>query len=202
MEYIDLGLSVKWATCNLGASKPEGYGNYYAWGETEPKTEYSWYRYKWCKYRYDKLTKYCKDSEYGTVDNKTVLEPEDDAAHVNLGGSWRMPTMEEWEELIDNCTWERIEDNNGRSITGYIVRSKKEGYTDKSIFLPAAGYCDYTDRFAVGVDGYYWSSSLDADYSYDARSLNYVSGIVSSSGNRYYGQSIRPVYDENLKKSI
>ncbi|MBQ7388798.1 MAG: hypothetical protein IJW01_05480 [Paludibacteraceae bacterium] len=102
--WIDLGLSVKWATCNVGATSPEKYGNYYAWGETEPKTTYTWATYKWCNGSYDTQTKYCTDSSRGTVDNKTVLELADDAANVNWGGAWRMPTDAECQELIDNCT--------------------------------------------------------------------------------------------------
>ncbi len=105
-DYVDLGLpsGLIWATCNVGAAKPEDYGDYFAWGETEPKDDYWWSTYKWCNGDWDKLTKYCTDSYYwdssssSSMDNKTVLDPEDDAAHVNWGGSWRMPTDEEWTE--------------------------------------------------------------------------------------------------------
>ena len=106
-EYVDLGLSVKWATCNVGATTPEGYGDYFAWGETQPKTTYNWSTYKYCNGSYYTLTKYCVDYSYGTVDNKTTLELTDDAARVNWGGKWRMPTKAEYNELKNssNCTW-------------------------------------------------------------------------------------------------
>ena len=129
-EYVDLGLSVKWATCNMGASSPEEYGDYYAWGETETKSTYDWNTYKWCKGSENTLTKYCTDSDYGTVDNKTVLDPEDDVAHVKWGGNWRMPTDAEIEELRENCIW-KWTTQNGKN--GYKVTSKKNG---NSIFLP------------------------------------------------------------------
>ena len=93
-EWVDLGLTsgTLWATCNVGATAPEDYGDYFAWGETEPKEDYSWSTYKWCNGSYKTQTKYCTNSKYGTVDDKTELEPEDDAAFVNWGSTWRMPT--------------------------------------------------------------------------------------------------------------
>ena len=102
-EYVDLGLPsrIKWATCNVGATTPEEYGDYFAWGETEPKDNYDWSTYKWCNESNATMTKYCTDSSYGTVDNKTVLELEDDAAYVNWGGNWRMPTKAELDELTN-----------------------------------------------------------------------------------------------------
>ena len=135
-DYVDLGLpsGLKWATMNVGASKPEEYGDYFAWGETEPKKEYSWLNYKFelSTDNNGPFSKYVTNSSYGTVDNKTVLDPEEDAAHVNWGGSWRMPTEEEWTELRTNCTWTWTTQNgvNGRLVTGP---------NGKSIFLPAAG---------------------------------------------------------------
>ncbi|MBQ7388829.1 MAG: hypothetical protein IJW01_05635, partial [Paludibacteraceae bacterium] len=134
---VDLGLSVKWATCNVGASTPEGYGNYYAWGETTTKSTYDWSTYKWCNGSYKTLTKYCTSSTYGTVDNKTVLELADDAARVNWGGAWRMPTDAEWTELRENCEWTLTSDYNGTGVKGRVVTSKTNG---NHIFLPAAGY--------------------------------------------------------------
>ena len=142
--YVDLGLSVKWATCNVGANSPEEYGDYFAWGETKPKDSYKWSTYKWCNGSKDKLTKYCKESYYGRVDNKTVLDLVDDAAHVNLGGAWRMPTKEEIRELKDNCTWTWTTQNG---VNGYLVTSKKN---DNSIFLPAAGYRSGSDLEYAG----------------------------------------------------
>ena len=186
-EYIDLGLSVKWATMNVGATSPEDYGGYYAWGETEEKENYDWSTYKWCNGSYDTQTKYCTESYYGTVDNKTVLDPEDDVAHVKWGGSWRMPTNAELNELLNNCTWEWTTLNG---VNGYTVT----GPNGNSIFLPAAGYRYGTGVYNRGSHGYYWSSSLDSDDG------NYACGLYFGSGfydwyfnNRYYGLSVRPV---------
>ena len=130
-EAVDLGLpsGIKWATCNVGATKPEEFGGYYAWGETEEKDDYSWGTYKWCNGSSTTMTKYCIDSSYGTVDNKTVLDLEDDVAHVKWGGSWRMPTRAEQEELRNNCTWTWTTQN---AVNGYKVTSKTNG---NSIFL-------------------------------------------------------------------
>ena len=189
-EYVDLGLpsGTKWATCNIGATKPEEYGNYYAWGETEPKTTYNWSTYKWCNGSSDTQTKYCTSSSYGTVDNKTTLEPEDDAAHVNWGGAWRMPTDAEWTELRENCTWTWTIKNG---VNGYEVKSEANG---NSIFLPAAGYRFYDDLYYAGISGNYWSSSLNTDYPYDAWYVGFYSGRVNRfDDGRYYGRSVRPV---------
>ena len=190
-EYVDLGLSVKWATCNVGATKPEEYGDYFAWGETQPKDYYDWSTYKWCNGSYDTQTKYCTDSYYGTVDNKTVLDLSDDAARANWGGSWRMPTDAELTELREQCTWTWTTQNG---VYGYKVTSKKSGYTNKSIFLPAAG-CRYDSSLDyAGSYGYYWSGSLITDTPSDAWLVSFYSdGVYRSSGNRYYGFSVRPV---------
>ena len=194
-EAVDLGLSIKWANMNVGAISPEDYGDYFAWGETEPKTDYSWSTYKF-ELGTDKngpFSKYVTNSSYGsygTVDNKTVLDPEDDAAQVNWGGSWRMPTIDEWRELRDNCTrtWTTEDGVNGSKLTGP---------NGKSIFLPAAGDRDGTYLYFAGSYGNYWSSSL---YPYDpdgARLVSFGSGIVFSlSSYRYYGLPVRPVYGE------
>ena len=191
-EYVDLGLSVKWATCNVGAESPEEYGDYFAWGEVEPKETYSWSTYKWCNGSYDSLTKYNNSSSYGIIDNKTVLDASDDAATANWGGAWRMPTKEEQDELRTECTWTWTTENG---VNGYRVTSNKEGYTDKSIFLPAAGYRDDSSLNDASSSGYYWSSSLDTDYPNDACGLYFYSYIVGwGSYDRYYGQSVRPVY--------
>ena len=210
-EYVDLGIvvdgkKIKWATCNVGASKPEDYGDYYAWGEVEPyyssqdpltwkegKTGYNWASYKWCNGAYNKLTKYCPtdktsywDGE-GSPDGKTVLEPEDDAAHVSLGSKWRMPTDEEWTELRTECTWTRTTQNgvNGRLVTG------KNG---NSIFLPAAGSWNGTNLNGAGNHGYYWSSSLTTDDTYCAWTVYFYSDIVYRDYyDRFRGFSVRPV---------
>ncbi len=187
-EWVDLGLSVKWATCNVGATKPEEYGNYYAWGETTPKSIYNWSTYKWCNGSYDTMTKYCTDSDYGTVDNKTTLDPEDDAAAVNMGGSWRMPTYDELEELKTKCTWTWTTLNG---VNGYNV----EGPNGNSIFLPAAGWLDLHSLISVGSYARYWSSSGPG--SNGAYNLLFNSDYVDW-GNyyRYYGRSVRPVLGE------
>ncbi len=199
MEYVDLGLSVKWATCNLGASTPTEYGGYYQWAGTkdvsDTKINLDWSN---CPYhtgsdRDSGWTKYNTDPSYGTVDDKTVLEAMDDAASVALGGKWRMPTDEEWTELrnTDNCswTWTTID-----GVDGYKVQSKKSGYTDNWIFLPAAGYRRSSNHSNVGPYGYYWSSSLGMYGPDDACGLDFGSSYVSR--GIYYrsdGQSIRPV---------
>ena len=201
-QYVDLGLpsGIKWATCNVGATKPEEYGNYYAWGETEPKTTYDWNTYKWGTATYDEeyewwdletQTKYCTNSDYGTVDNKTVLDLEDDAARANWGGAWRMPTDAEWTELRENCTWTWTTKNG---VNGYEVKSKTNG---NSIFLPAAGYRLGDDLFYAGKFGYYWSSSLNTDHPNGAWDVGFYSDDVGrNDGSRYFGLSVRPVLGE------
>ena len=199
-DYVDLGLSVKWATFNVGATKPEEFGDYYAWGETETKSNYAWSTYKWCNGSDETMTKYCNNSDYGNdgfTDILTVLTSEDDVAHVKWGGSWRMPTLAEQDELLNNCTW-ALTTLNG--VNGYLVTSNKTGYTDCSIFLPAAGYRDDTYLIRVGFFGYYWSSSLLTDYPGGAYGLQSRSGGVYSDGwylnggnNRNCGLSVRPV---------
>ena len=206
-DYVDLGLSVKWATCNLGASAPEGYGLYYQWGDTQgygsdtSDGKYFYWKddngnvtYKWCNGSQDTMTKYNTKSSYGhVVDNKTVLDLEDDAAHVALGGKWRMPTDDEWTELIDNCTWTWTTEYG---INGYRVTSKKTGFTDKSIFLPAAGYRHGGNLDDVGSDGDYWSSSLSG-YMFGAYGvIFYSSGVYRNFNYRSFGQPIRPVYGD------
>lgn len=187
--YVDLGLSsgLLWATCNVGADKPEDYGDYFAWGETETKSTYNWSTYKWCNGSYNTLTKYNTDSDYGTVDNKTVLDPEDDAARANWGGDWRMPTREEMNELYANCPSEWTTQNgvNGRKFTGP---------NGESIFLPAAGFYSSGSLNYAGSYGYYWSSSLSTDYPNGAYYLYFNSGDVGmGSSHRDYGLSVRPV---------
>ena len=186
-EAVDLGLSVKWATFNVGATKPEEYGGYYAWGETDEKENYDWSTYKWCNGSSTTMTKYCTSSSYGTVDNKTVLDPEDDVAHVKWGSSWRMPTKAEQDELRTNCTWTWTTQNG---VKGYKVT----GTNGNSIFLPAAGNRNGPYLFDSGSYGYYWSSSLYEGYSYIAYFLNFNSGFYDwSGGYRCGGFSVRPV---------
>lgn len=188
-EYVDLGLpsGLLWATCNIGAASPEDYGGYFAWGETQTKYTYRWSNYKWCDGSATSLTKYCTDSGYGTVDDKTVLDPEDDAVHVNWGGTWRMPTVAEMQELKDNCTSEWTTQNgvNGRKFTGS---------NGNSIFLPSAGSFDGASLDDAGSYGYYWSSSLMTGYPNNARYVYFNSGSVRVNfEGRYFGCSVRPV---------
>ena len=206
-EYVDLGLSVKWATRNIGAEKEEDYGNYFAWGETKPKNEYSWNTYKYCKGDLIEiggipdttLTKYCTESNNGYnnfEDDKTVLDPEDDAATVNWGDAWRMPTYEEMEELKTKCTWQFTTQNG---VDGFKITSTIEGYTDKSIFLPAARMIMGTTLYqGAGISAAYWTSSLDegmANYFAYALFANSKYTISPRYGHtRRYGLTIRPVY--------
>lgn len=201
-EAIDLGLSVYWATCNLSrsgfVSSPGAYGDYYAWGETETKSDYSEGTYKFGSFVYGigwRFSKYSTSSSYGTVDNKTVLELEDDVAHVILGGKWRMPTDDEWAELLNNCTRTWTDNYNGTGVKGRIVTSNIEGYKDKSIFLPAAGIrYGTTLGGAGGAAGNYWSSSLDTEYSENAWSFLFaINEEYMGTDWRYDGQSVRPV---------
>ena len=192
--YVDLGLSVKWATCNVGASSPEDYGDYFAWGETTAKTTYDWSTYKWCNGSFSTLTKYCNSSSYGNngfTDYKTVLDLSDDAARANWGGSWRMPTDAELAELRQQCTWTWTTQNG---VNGYKVTSKKFGYTNKSIFLPAAGHRYGSSLFSAGSDGDYWSSSRDTYDPCYAYGLSFNSDYVMRlDDTRNTGQSVRPV---------
>jgi hypothetical protein len=223
VAYVDLGLSVRWATFNVGASAPEEYGDYFAWGETTPYYEagyaqedpqshwkdgkssgYAWSSYKYCNGSYNTFTKYCNDSSYGNngfTDTKTTLDPEDDVSHVVWGGSWRMPTHSELAELInsDNCTWTWI---TRYGVNGYLVTSKKSGFEGISIFLPAAGRRN-DDGLAAGLldlgyIGQYWSSSLDTD-NLCAWGLIFGPGSTEyraynpGDGNRNNGVSVRPV---------
>ena len=186
---VDLGLpsGLKWAACNVGATKPEEYGGFYAWGETEEKSNYSWETYKWCNGSDDTMTKYCTDSSYGTVDNKTVLDPKDDVAHVKWGGTWRMPTEAEQDELLTECNWEWTTLNR---VNGYKVT----GPNGNSIFLPAAGCRRGTEVYGRGSLGYYWLGSLDSSYSYHPYYLLFNSGSQHwFDGTRCYGLSVRPV---------
>ena len=191
--YVDLGLpsGLKWATCNVGASAPEEYGDYYAWGETEPKTTYDWNTYKWCNGTEDTLTKYNISSRYGTVDNKTVLELADDAARANWGGAWRMPTDEECTELCENCEW------TWTFLNGHVGYQVK-GTNGKSIFLPAAGYRSDDELNCAGYcNYYYWSSSLNMDHPYYACGMGSYAGYLDRGcEGRYFGKSVRPVLGE------
>ena len=186
---IDLGLSVKWADMNVGATSPEDYGNYFAWGETELvlKEEYSWETYMWRGVMY--LTKYCTGTGYSmSKDNKTVLEPEDDAATVNWGSGWRMPTREEIMELCTKCTskWTTQNGVYGRMMTGP---------NGNSIFLPAAGYRRSSNLYNAGTHGYYWSSSLVLNNNNNSSCFDFLPGYIKmdETATRSDGLPVRPV---------
>ena len=183
---VDLGLSVKWATCNVGAASPQEFGDFFAWGEISPKNTYTWDNYKWGS-EYN-LTKYCYHSQWGRVDNIGILESIDDVAIVEWGNDWRMPTDAEMQELINNCnwTWTTI-----GGINGYEVTSKSNG---NSIFLPAAGYYNQSSNTKSGSAGNYWSVNLGG---YNPHGANYMSFTPSSMSmsehSRHLGCSVRPV---------
>ena len=192
--YVDLALpsGLLWATRNVGANSPEGYGDYFAWGETMTKSNFSWNTYKWCNGSEFTQTKYNINSSYGTVDNKRILDLEDDAAGANWGGDgygkWRMPSHEEWDELRDNCswTWTTLGGHNGYKVTSNV--------NDKSIFLPAAGDRLDTDLNSPDKRGCYWSLSLYEAAPNMAWGVEFhANGIDSSTSQRHFGQSIRPV---------
>lgn len=194
-KAVDLGLSVRWASFNLGASKPEGYGYYYKWGETKPADARGWATYKYAKGNDHSFTKYCTGSQYGYngfTDGKTQLEPKDDAAAVSLGGSWRMPTGEEIKELVDKCTreWTKVNGVKGIRVTGP---------NGNSIFFPAAGDRFYGTGKIVNAGDYgtYWSSSTGKN----GKCLGFeFFGVVSWTSQydsqRAEGFPIRPVLAE------
>ena len=188
-QKVDLGLSVCWAGWNVGASSPEEYGDYYAWGETTTKDVYSWRTYKWCEGRVGTLTKYCSERENGVVDSKTVLDPADDVAAVQWGGGWRLPTELEFYELINHCTWTWTTYN---SVKGYKVT----GPNGNSIFMPAAGWPGETGPSDCGSYGYYWSGTLNGIDSNNVffLTLSRRDCIVSAYGDyRCTGHTVRPV---------
>ena len=190
-EWVDLGLpsGTLWATCNVGASAPEEYGDYFAWGETAPKDYYFWSTYKWCNGSEMTLTKYCNNSDYGYngfVDNKAELDPEDDAAYVNWGSSWRMPTAEQQQELYEKCSsvWTRQNGMYGRLFTG------PNGNT---LFLPLAGYRLFESLLYAGSRGHYYSRTLYSSNPDEAYFIYIDSGSVCWGYGRYYGRTVRAV---------
>lgn len=221
-EWVDLGLptGTKWATCNIGATKPEEIGDHFAWGEVKPKEGYSFLNYKYKSHEHEtfKLTKYNtvrRDGENGFVDYKTTLDLEDDAAYVNWGGKWMMPTMVQQMELRNECYWEWTEDYNGSGVAGCIVyKAKAEAdkgsvwdnkykkpsasysLDDAHIFLPAACERGFNGDLLddAGPYGFYWSSSLDRSES--ACVVMFTSDYASNSngvGIRENGYSVRAV---------
>lgn len=191
-HQIDLGLPSgrKWACCNVGAKKPHAYGLYYAWGETAGSYEkvFSPENYKWCDGTSYYMTKYCTNSQWGAVDNKTVLEAADDAATVNMGSGWRMPTSAELQELIDNTTKEWTELNG--------IKGLKFTANSNSIFLPAAGVFSHSFLCGQGNECSYSTSSLvttDSRNSYRLFAMPSTEASVNAYGSRYHGETIRAV---------
>ena len=208
LDYVDLGLSVMWATCNLCesgfVSSPELNEDYYVWGETEPyyssknpltwkngkSAGYSWVSYKWCNGSYTTLTKYNTSATYGSVDNRVVMMSIDDAAHIKLGGNWRIPTVAEWTELEENCSWMWTTLND---VKGYRVTSNING---NSIFLPTTGGAFETTIYNDGNGANYWSLSIDSEYPSNAWEFGFNQYAVGlGAGDRIYGRPIRPVLE-------
>ena len=189
-EWVDLGLpsGTLWATMNVGANSPEEYGDYFAWGETTPKDVYNWSTYKWCMGSVYTMTKYCTKSNYGFVDNKTELDPEDDAATANWGLEWRMPSKDQILELDNNCTkqWTTV---NG--VYGRLFTSKING---ASLFLPAAG-CRWNGELNyAGFCSFYWSRTLNSSEPNKAYNLRFNGGGVDwNSSSRSGGFTVRAV---------
>ena len=214
-EVVDLALPSGnlWATCNVGANHPWDYGDYFAWGETLAKDNYSLENYKYCNGDYNSLTKYNNDADYGIVDNKTTLESADDVATAVFGADYSMPTLADWKELADECYWVWTDDYNNHGVSGYMVYRAKndadkganlEGDTpsasysmsDAHIFLPATGLRD-NSLIGAGWSGSYWSASLYTSNPNSARLLGFShlnsEGPTAHTCNRYYGLSVRPV---------
>lgn len=176
-EAVDLGLSVKWASCNVGATSPEDYGGYYAWGETEEKESYTKDTYAY----YDAET-----GEY-TGMGDDIAGTDHDVAHVKWGGNWRMPSKDEIQELVSDCTWTAATQNG---VAGYTVT----GSNGNSIFLPLAGYRYGTNKNSMGSYGRYWSSTANEYYTSSTYYAYFYSGGINiGSSPRYYGQVVRPV---------
>lgn len=214
-EVVDTGLSVDWATCNLGATKPEEYGYYFQWGGLIPYNSdrtpvgggdairfgynsdcpywvsgTSASNTKWSKYTSDSY------SSTGVADNKTILEPEDDAAHVHWGGDWRMPTEAEFNELFNACNIAWVTDYNNSGINGCLFTLKSN--PSKTLFFPASGFLSEEDWRANGLQGDYISSSINKYQPFSAQTLIFFSGDCYVDGDyRYYGKSIRAVKPKN-----
>lgn len=188
-EYVDLGLpsGILWASCNLGASRPWAYGGYYQWGGTKDMSSSN------------------VSDKYPSHDNSSdVLDPTEDIASITLGGGWRIPTAEEWVELKEHSTWTWTTDYSDTGVAGRIVTSNVSGYTDKQIFLPAAGERRGDNFNFKGVYGYYWSSSLNTETPNEAFYVFFRNNSVNwdhyaYGGNRSYAKSVRPIFDRNFE---
>lgn len=196
-QYVDLGLPshTLWATCNIGASSPEECGDYFAWGETKPKDYYAWSSYKWnmsTTTGYE-LTKYCLEDLYGCggfVDGKEELDPADDAAYVNWGPQWRMPTMEQFEEMYDNCALAWLQQNG---VYGMLFT----GPNGNSMFLPVTGLRVGCERYYANMEGMAWSRTCEDDSRYAIYLSYYSEDWYLFFGKRCYGLPVRPVRASN-----
>ncbi|MBQ2589516.1 MAG: hypothetical protein II576_09720 [Prevotella sp.] len=188
-EAIDLGLpsGTKWASCNVGATKPEEYGGYYAWGETEEKEVYSTATYQYATGEDTDGDGWYENLQYKNL-GSDISGTYCDVAHVKWGGKWVMPSANEVKELIDNCTseWTTLNGVNGMKFTSNI--------NGNSIFLPASGWRWGDTFYSVGSYGNYWLSTQDPSYSYGAYGISsYSEGAISGSSEKFIGQSVRPV---------
>jgi hypothetical protein len=215
-EYVDLGLpsGTLWATCNVGATKPEEYGDYFAWGEKMKKDDYGWGNYKYGADEYN--GNYSKLTKYNQSDSKTTLDISDDAAYVNWGDKWRMPTYEQQKEICNECYWVWTENYKGSDRRGYIVYKAKgaidkgrkiykneilsSSYTlyDTHIFLPAAGWRYNGGLYNEGLCGHYWSLLQDCHndpiYAWNVFFDSY--NVLTQDDCRYVGFTIRPVLNQ------
>jgi uncharacterized protein (TIGR02145 family) len=204
IESVDLGLSVKWANMNVSATSETDYGLYFAWGDVVGHSgdndngtatdgySYDWSAYKWTDNGGSSFTKY-------TGSDHTTLQSADDAANAYMGSSWRMPTREEWEELLSssNCNWIWQSNYNNSGIAGYLVTSRKPGYSQNAIFLPATGYRSNTSLTNQGTGGSYWSSAVNSAQPANAYGLSFNSASSElSAALRSYGCVVRPVSTE------
>ena len=206
-EIIDLGLSVKWRNRNVGAEKAEDSGDYFAWAVNRPyyrngeaqsqspnweynrKGGYDLTSYPFANTAEEKLTKYCTDADYGPLDGIDTIEKADDPAFFALGQDWRVPIRQEWDELLSECDWEW-----DRFRKGYVVKSRREGYKNDELFLPAAGGREGTSLVEQGNCAFYWTASLNSDFPFNAWHLYFDSdGREIHNFDRCYGCSVRPV---------
>ena len=195
-EYVDLGLPSRtlWAKCNIGAEEEHEYGDYFAWGETKPKKDYTWNTYKYADGNFNELTKYCGHKAFGHdefIDDITELEPKDDAAHVNMGGKWCIPTQEQWEELL-SLKHEIIKNYKNKEINGMLFTAKN----GNTLFLPAAGYADNTRFYNENLFARYMSNSIDATLSYSCNNFGFADdnpGYITQH-SRYNGNPVRGVF--------
>ena len=197
-EYVDLGLpsGLKWAKCNVGAKKETDYGYYFQWGDIVDKSnsDCSWENYKYCNGSHNTLTKYCTNNSYGTVvDNKTTLEPMDDAARVYMGSEWRMPTITDYQELLEHTTNVWVENFNESGMGGRKFTSTTD--TSKYIFIPASLERSVFSTYVTGPMYSIWSSSLDPSFPSYAEVLYFDSYTIRTAGgnSRSYGLPVRGV---------